>query len=636
MPSRGAPRRTPETGRREIFGAAVFVVIAALAALALFLIHPVASGFRLPVGPDGPVYTWLARYASVAGFGDVPGAGPGVSALALTLGAPLQTVPVETVFLLGPVLAACCGLAGGAVVEAALGPNTGRTAAAVAMTAAFAAYLAGGWLANLVLVGLFLAVATALSLAATSWRPVILGAGLLTAAGLSHRIFVVAAVGIVLASAALGIREVRSAIRAGRKAADAPPVREAIAAGAGGAIAGLALLWVGTGPMLEADTSQDGFLRRTGLRSLLLDRYRERFLGDLTRSAVPLAAGLLLGGTWFARGAGSTDGERFLRRFVVAWAAVTVAGVAALVITGTGPANRVLQFAFFLPLAAACGVGVLIARRAPWSWLAGVAVVGFVAAALFGWSRQSPAFEPGELAAGGRASAAARTTGIDSPMVFLVDTDEPAAAYHVTRMANVIRAGVDAGDIDDVHIAVGAPADYLAGRPTLTGGEEHDAISTDYAAEVDPIRDRALVLLLPEFSPDGYAEAKREGVEVLPGVVVLRAGAGSSIAGIDPGGGVPAATTTGSEGLDTVELLILSPAAILLLGIAGGGWSSWALRRAGGRAILLAAPSVGAAVAIVGAVAAEALGFLPGSVGSVVAVLALAGLGYSLALPDRS
>jgi hypothetical protein len=203
----------------------------------------------------------------------------------------------------------------------------------------------------------------------------------------------------------------------------------------------------------------------------------------------------------------------------------------------------------------------------------------------------------------------------------------------VTRIGNVIRAGVDVADIEDVRIAVGTPGDFVAGRPSLTGDAEHDAISRAYASELEPIRDHAATLVLPEFNPAGYAEAARIGIELVPGVVLLRIGAGSNILGTDPSAlSLPA--STGPTGLDPLGLILLAPAALLALGLAGGGWAWWALGGAGGRAALLAAPSVGVGVAIAGTVAAERLGFLPASPTSSMIVLAFAGIGYLLAAPS--
>jgi hypothetical protein len=448
---------------------------------------------------------------------------------------------------------------------------------------------------------------------------VVLAAGLMAAAGLSHRIFLAAVVAIVLLAAALGAREARRTVAGGARARDTGPLREAAAALGGGALAAGVLAWIAAGPGLAVDTSQDGFFRRRGLRGLLVDRYRERFLGDLSRAAVPVIGGMLLGGVWASGPAVDTAGERFLRRLVSAWLAVTVAGVLILAATSAGPANRVLQFAFFLPLAAAAGVAVLGRRGRVGAWAGGAAVVVFVVVSLVGWSRQSPAFQPGELEAVRRAAEAIDPLPASTPLVFLVDTDEPAAAYHVTRFANVIRAGVDPQRIPDVRIAVGSPADALEGRPTLTGDPEHDAVARAYGANLES---GAAILVLAPFHPD-MEEARSLGTAVGQGVVVLgaRVDADLRLPGPDPS----------IRGLDLISLVLFAPGALAALGLLGAGWAIWGLGRTRPRAALLAAPSAGIATIVLGTVGADRAGVTPGGGGSLAAVLVLALAGYALA-----
>ena len=99
----------------------MFVSAASLVVLALYLAHELRGSFVLPVGPDGPVYAWWIRYADVLGLRGVAGGRPGIPAAALALGTALGTEPVETVMLLGPVLAVVAGLAAAALLESALG-----------------------------------------------------------------------------------------------------------------------------------------------------------------------------------------------------------------------------------------------------------------------------------------------------------------------------------------------------------------------------------------------------------------------------------------------------------------------------------------------------------------------------------
>lgn len=615
---RGPSRQPPQPA------AILLAAAAGTAILVLYLAHPAISGFRFPIGPDGPVYTWLARLAGESGFGNAPGGGPGVPGVTLVLGSLLGTEPVETVMLLGPVLAAASGLAGAALLEATLGHDRLRTTAAALLTGAFTAYLAGGWLANVAMVAVFLAALAVLAGSATSRRSMWVGAALLAAAGLAHRVFVVIGAAILLLAAArrfLAARHRGSSPSEGR-----PGLSLAVAAVAGPAAALLTGAWLAAGPRVPGDTSQDGFFRRLGMRGLLLDRYRERLLGDAARAAIPLAAGIGLAYPW-AMGTVEEEGSAYLKEILTAWAIVTALGVVGLTATGWGPPYRMIQFAFFLPLAAAAGLAILT-RRSRWAAAAAALLaIAFIAVSMVGWFRQAPAFSREDVGVAARAGAAVSSLPDETPLVFVVDTDERAAAYHVTRAANVIRMGVPAERIDDVRVVVGTPGDVLARAPTLTGDVEHDRISRIYLREAAPILDDAAILLVRDFNRDAYTEALQSGVVVSEGVVAITRG--EEMLGID------AANVPVSGGLGLLSLILLSLASLAILGLAGYGWSHWALSRRSPEATAFAAPSVGLAVAILSAVAADRIGLRPSSAGGLV-ILVVAGLtGYALAARDR-
>ncbi|HWC32032.1 MAG TPA: hypothetical protein VG709_02770, partial [Actinomycetota bacterium] len=499
-----SPPAAPERGRTASWvRACAFAAASGGAVLAMYLAHPLLSGFDLPVGPDGPVYVWWTRYAGGAGLEAVPGARPGLPALALALQVFLRTDAVGAVTVLGPVLAATSGLAGAALLEAALGPRVVRAAAAPLMPGAFAAYLAGGWLGNTALVALFLAAAAALALARASWRAVAGAAALLAAAAVAHRIAIVLVLtvlgGVVLTHVPEALRERRRGVR-GR---DTFAVRAGVAVAAAAGVAAAALLPALGAPRLPGDTSQDGFFRRHGLRALLVDRYRERLGGDAARALIPITTGLGLGAIGVGRRP-SRPGERFLLSLVASWAAITIVAVALFAATAGAPPNRVLVFAFFIPLAAAAGVSWAW-RRAPLALaaLASVAAVAFVGVSMLGWARQSPAFSSDELTAAREAGRTAASLPPGTPLVFAVDTFEPAAAYHVTRAFNVIRAGLPPERIPDAHVVVGAPEDVVAGRTTTNGDPEHDAIARAYLAETsEATRSRPpFVFVVEAFNP---------------------------------------------------------------------------------------------------------------------------------------
>ncbi len=594
-----------------------FTAVAGLALLFLFLIHPALQGFRFPVGPDGPVYTWLARLAGAAGFGDMPGGGPGVPGLTLTLGSMLRIEPLETVMLLGPVLATTIGLAAGALLEATLGENRLRTAAGVILTGTFSAYLAGGWLANLAMVAIFLVALAVLSGAATSPRAVVAGAALLFAAGLTHRVFVVIGAVIVLGAA------IWQMVRGNRASRTSSGPRLALAAIAGPGAALLLGAWIAAGPPVPGDTSQDGFFRRVGLRTLLLDRYRERFLGDATRASVPILAGLGLSSPWTFGRAEPGQRGRFLREILTSWGVLTAAGILMLAATGWGPPYRLVQFAFFLPVAGAAGLAILARRSRGRAVLAAAGATLFAAFAMVGWFRQAPAFSPEELRAATIAGLATSELPEETPLVFIVDTNEAAAAYHVARASNVIRMGISAERITAVRLVVGQPRDVLAGHATRTGDDEHDRIAEVYLDEAKPFLGEAATLVIREFNESGFAQALGEvgSVEIADGVVAMSRGEELRL----PPVGVGSAT----KGLELLELILLCVASLVALTLIGWGWSAWILSGVSGpRGMALAAPSVGVAVTVVGSVGGDSVGLLPGSGGSLALTGALAIAGY--------
>lgn len=623
---RAAPKGR-RSGSAALWAASVAVVAGAAAAiLALYLAHPLLQGYRLPVGPDGPVYTWWTRFAGSFGLEGVAPGRPGVPAAALVVGAILGTEPVETIAVLGPVLAVACGLAGAALVATTVSPRPLPVAAAAILTGAFAAYLAGGWLANLAQAALLVGALAALSVAQDSWRPVWAGAALLAAAGLAHGLFLAVGLAILAGVVLAHLPESRRQRRAGAPVWDTAAARIAVAA-AGGSVVG----WVGLAAVhgagaVPGDTSQDGFFRRVGLRGLLLDRYRERFIGDAARAAIPVTLGAILGAVGLRslldrRGGppGQAARIRYLTAVVAAWAAVSVVGIVALALTGLGPPNRVLVFSFFLPLGAAAGVAALWGRGRLAAAVAALAVAAFAGTSMVGWYRQSPSLHEHELVATHRAGGVVEALPPGTPVIVLVDTSEPAAAFHVTRMANVIRMGMPPGGLPHVRVAVGRPRDVLAGRPTLTGDREHDLIARDTVARTAPVRDRAAVLVMEPFHP---AFGEIAGRTVAPGIKAVR---GASE--LDDASRAPAPPPLTGPG----QLVLRSVALVTLLGVAGGGWARWALSGTHRSAVVALAPVAGLAVAVLGGVLVDAAGATAGPPWGPVAAMGLAAAGYAAA-----
>lgn len=489
------------------------------------------------------------------------------------------------------------------------------------MTGAFAAYLAGGWLSNIVLTATFLGALAVLAGAERSWRSVVAAGALLGAATLTHPLFATVAFSILVVLIVSLARGALSRARAG-EALNGTDAFRISAASLGGAGIGLLGLLPTLGAIsVPGDTSQDGFLRRFGSAELLRDRYRERFAGDLGRAAVPLAAGAALAAAgWSYRGP-STSGRRYLIRVLSAWAVVSVVGLVVLALTGWGPPYRLLAFSFFVPLAAAWGLDEVAARRRGLAVIGAVVAAAFVIASMYGWYRQAPNLSQGDIEDVRRVGRAVASLPAETPAVILVESDQPAAAFHITRMANLLRMGLPPDRLAETLVAVGSPSDFRAGRPTLTGDREHDLVARAYLREAGHVEDTAALVVVERFNPQAFPEATRLGREVLPGVAVVGAEQ------------APSSDVTGDRipGLGGAELLLLSAAAIALLALLGAGWARWALPGLAARTAISLAPAAGLAVTVLAGILADLFGAPPGGAVSLAVTGAGGAGGYLLA-----
>ena len=618
-----ATRRAPTRGwrrrpRATWPAALTWCGAAALVLLGVFLAHPLLEGHRLPLGPDAPVYVWWARFVDVEGLEAVRRSG--APALILPLTTLLFAQPLQVVAALEPALAMSVGLAGGALVEAALGPDPVRFAAASLLVGAFAGLLAAGWLANLVLAALFLAALAAFALAERSWRPVAFAGACLAAAGIAHSLFLAVALAIVAGTALMLAPGAFHRIRAGERPLATDAMRLSAGAAAGGGVALLALGVLAGGTAAPGDTSQDQVFRGLGMRETLTRRYRERAWGEARRIAVP-AVGAAVGAVWLGRLPG--ERSRFAGALAASWIAITVVGVGVLWATGLAPPGRLLTFAYVLPLVTAAGVAVAL-RRNGWMRLAGLAAAAAIAAtSLWGWYRQAPFMSEREVRSVEAVAPFLDDLPAGTPIVVAVDTGEFAAAFHVARFGNVIRAGLPAERIGDAHLFVGGPEDVLAGRPgTRSEDPEYRGLAEAYLERVRPVLDEAAILVLAPFNPQGFPEARRLGRPVSVDAVLLRA----------PEGVTPraAASPPSDVGISPATWAGLAALASLMLALLGGGWAAWGLPGAGPLAALGAAPAAGLGVLILAALAADRLS-LPAAGGGAVLAGAMALLGYLLA-----
>lgn len=625
-----ATRRAPVRGSRRRPRAAWPAALtwaggAALVLLAVFLAHPVLEGHRLPLGPDGPVYVWWSRAVEVEGLETVRR--PGAPAAILALTALLLSEPLQVVTALETVLAVAVGLAGGALAEAALGRDRVRFAVTALLVGAFAGPLAAGWLANLILAALFLLALAACALAERSWRAIALAGGALGAAGIAHSLFLAVALAIVAGTVVLLAPESLRRIRAGTHPLDTGAMRLSVGAAAGGGGALLALGLLAGGAPVPGETSQDQVFRALGRHGTLTERYRERLWGDARRVAAPAVAAAL--GALWPRTLDRLDANR--RRFALAlaasWVAITVAGAAALWITGVAPPGRFLTFAYVVPLAAAAAAASML-RAGGWLRVAAAAAAAIVAASsLWGWYRQTPFMSEEEVRAVASAAPVFDALPEDTPILVAVDTEEFAAAFHVARFGNVIRAGIPPERIRDTRLVVGRAEEVLSGRPgTRSEDPEYLGVTERYLERARPILEEAAILMLAPFNP-GFEEAREQGRAVSPDVLVLRAPDG-----LDP---LDARLMDARVGLSGTAWVGLALALSLLLAALGGGWVGWGLPGAGPLAVLAAAPAAGLGVLVLGGLAADRLSLPAGSGGAALAGL-LALVGYLLAARHRA
>jgi hypothetical protein len=391
--------------------------------------------------------------------------------------------------------------------------------------------------------------------------------------------------------------------------------RVTVAAAGGSAIVGAGLLSMLVGPAkLRADTSKDAFLRRTGLESLLADTYRERFQENIRRYAswalLPLAA------------AGIPRVHGFTRRFLVAWALLTIVGVPIGIWSGWFPPDRIITFGFALPALAALGIAwadrFLEARVPLWiAWPATAALIMLLAWPTLGaWARQQPFISPQDLASATEAGRIAATTPPGTPIVVIVNDIDDTAIFLATQAGNILRAAVPPERAGDVYIYVGEPARYFAGEPTFRGNAEYDALSSQLLDDI-PAGDAA-VFVLDQFDRVGGTDRDPHFVRWSSDVV-------STVRDprpLPPGDGE--LTAAAPWAIVGATLLV----AALLWGL-GYGWARWTF--GGTVTAAAAAPGYGmAALAIVGLLA-ERLGVpLTGSWGPTLISLVAGGLGYGL------
>ena len=607
-----ATGRDDDARRRAAIDTALVAAIA-VALLGLFVGPTLRDGHVFPVGPDVPVYLWWSRVAMDQGVSAV-GERPGIVALLPTVSGVLRVGLVPALAGLLYAVGPAVGMAGAALVRGRRGGAVVRGAwvAGGLLAGVWATHLADGYAANLALAAPFIAAAVALT--RRSRHGTIGAAILLAGGGLMHPEFlIVGSVVLLLTAGWAALREHRQATPTG----DAERVLAALGAGVGTAVLGM---WAASlGPSaIAGDTSKDALLRRIGAWDALRATFIDRFRISWPRYA-PIMNTLL-------DVAGAVKGRGFPRRFLVSWLAFTLVAVVTGVLTGWFPPDRVLTFAFCIPLLASLGLAWLAERigRGWIAWPVGIVLVILTAApTVRGWQEARTFISPDELRTATLAGRIAATTPPGTPLVFVVDDPETPTLFLASHARNVARATVPPDRAADVWIALGRADDVLAGRVTQRGDPLVDRAAVDAAVAIP--RDPApVVFVVQEFDA-------RAGALEQPGLTRWDPGLAANLG--------PATTLPAGEG----ELSASTPGdlagaavrTLLLLTLLGGGWALWSI--GDGPGALATAPAFGIAVLGLASLGLERLGAGLGSGGVATLASALAGGGgYALWLVGRT
>ena len=568
--------------------------------------------YPFAVGADMPVYLWWSRVGAAEGISLV-GERPGTPALIPTVSGALGVGLVAGVAAVQYALMPACGLAAAALARGRGEPPRLAWLAGAVLAMAWTTFLGAGYLGNLALVAAFLAAATALTRRTrrgTAAAAVLLGGG-----GLAHpEFFLVAAIVLAVTAAWSWRRSRRATDEAATDRADAGRVLAALAGGSGVVAGGILAALVGPA-RLAGDTSLDAMLRRTGQWAELRRVYLDRLVDNWRRYAPFMTTALAIAGSDRARG--------FVRRLLVSWALVTAAALPIGVITGLFPPDRILTFAFCLPILAGFGlvwIGDRVGHRAAWP-IALVLVTLIVLPAMRDWRAQQTYVSSDELTNLTFAGRIAAATPAGTPLVFVADDPNiDTALFRLSHGLNVARAALPPERAGDVYVFLGSAEDLLAGRPTSRGDPVYDRASADSLAALPQGARAVFVVRELDGDPDALSTP---GLTPWNGVLATNAPIPSPLP-VGPGELVAS---------DPSTIARATLRAFLLFALLGGGWAGWAFveRRRDVAVALAVAPAFGTASLTLIALGLERVGADLNGRGTVGVACAVAGgVGYAL------
>ncbi|HEX6845024.1 MAG TPA: hypothetical protein VF235_07920, partial [Actinomycetota bacterium] len=290
------------------------------------------------------------------------------------------------------------------------------------------------------------------------------------------------------------------------------------------------------------------------------------------------------------------------------------------------PPDRMLTFAFCIPLLAAVGLFWLGRNvRRPWI-VYPVAIVLIVLTALptiRGWFDTIEYVSPEEVAGATLAGRIGATTPPGTPLVFVADDPDGDGLFLWSHVLNVARATVPPERAGDVVVFLGSVGDLLAGRPTTRLSEELTFASAVSFQSIPEDLDGVPVFVVEGFVKDGSAF-------LTPGLTRWSPTLATTVPG-------PVSLPAGQDELATTDagaIVATTLGALVLLLVAGFGWAWWAFRDL--PAALATGAAFGIAALTIAAFVVERVGLgLLGPVPAGLSVALAGGAGYGLALGSR-